>query len=526
MHTLIPLALLIPAGALLAVVALPASQANAHTSYVRRWVVAWSAVQALIAGCLAVAFALGLLDPVRWNWALPVTGLDQAVGVYYDGITSLMFAMVSFVGWIVCRYSERYLDGESTQGQFFRWTGVCLGAVSWMVISSSMLMFVAAWIATSLSLHQLLLHYGHRPAAQRAAWTKFTVSRFGDVALVACMALLLAEFKTLSFAELFAALSSPTLSVTPNLQWASLLLLLGAVTKSAQLPFHTWLPQTMETPTPVSAFMHAGIVNAGGYLVIRMSPLVTLTPWLLTALAVIGGLTACYGALVMLTQSSVKKSLAYSTIAQMGFMMLQCGIGAFSAAMLHILAHSLYKAHAFLSSGSVLNNRAAQAGLKPRAQAVSWSKLGAVALANLACFALAMAAFGISPLNKPGGVLLGFILCLALTDWLYQVMRTGNSLMLFRGLATCAGMCLAYAACYFAVDSIVSIGQPPAFSGASVGLIATLIVAGFGGLVAVQVLRSSMVQLPWLQAMRVHAANGFYLDAILRRSLGHLAAHS
>ena len=142
---------------------------------------------------------------------------------------------------------------------------------------------------------------------------------------------------------------------TSELTWLCLSLVCGAMLKSAQFPFHSWLPDTMETPTPVSALMHAGIINAGGFLIVRLSPLVTLSPLSLHILAVVGAFTAIFASLVMMTQASVKRMLAFSTIAQMGFMMLQCGVGAFSIAVLHIVAHSLYKAHAFLSSGSVVS---------------------------------------------------------------------------------------------------------------------------------------------------------------------------
>ena len=161
------------------------------------------------------------------------------------------------------------------------------------------------------------------------------------------------------YRDMFAA--ADAIHNLPTAAWHELigiLFVLGAMTKSAQFPFHSWLPDTMETPTPVSALMHAGVINAGGFLVIRLSPLVSLSPIALDLLALIGALTAMLGAVVMLTQTSIKRSLAYSTIAQMGFMMLQCGLGAFSAALLHIVAHSAYKAHAFLSSGSVLDSAA------------------------------------------------------------------------------------------------------------------------------------------------------------------------
>ena len=134
---------------------------------------------------------------------------------------------------------------------------------------------------------------------------------------------------------------------------------IGALAKSAQFPFHFWLPETMETPTPVSALMHAGIINAGGYLVIRLSPVLIHATFAHTILTFIGGITAVFGALIMMTQTDIKKQLAYSTISQLGFMMIQCGIGAYTLALFHMIVHGLYKAHAFLSTPTVLQEKRA-----------------------------------------------------------------------------------------------------------------------------------------------------------------------
>jgi NAD(P)H-quinone oxidoreductase subunit 5 len=144
-------------------------------------------------------------------------------------------------------------------------------------------------------------------------------------------------------------------SVPANIDWVACLLVAAALLKSAQFPFHTWLPDTMETATPVSALMHAGIVNAGGILVLRLHPLIAQSEVALAILASVGAITAVFGSVVMLTQASIKRSLAFSTVAQMGFMMLELGLGAYHLALLHLVAHSLYKAHAFLSSGTVVN---------------------------------------------------------------------------------------------------------------------------------------------------------------------------
>jgi NAD(P)H-quinone oxidoreductase subunit 5 len=351
MQILLATALVVPALVLVAAVLVPPRRANLFGTLFRKLVTLVAAAQSIVAIGMAAAYVTGVTGNID---ATLITIGDGylAASVYYDGVSSLMLALVSFVGWVICRYSIRYLDGEPAQGQYFRWTGFTIGAVSLLVLSGNLLMFLGCWVMTSLGLHHLLLHYGHRPGAQRAAWTKFTVSRLGEAAVLAAIVLIYGHFGTVEFSELFRAIGSESGEFPAAVQIAGLLLVVGAVTKSAQFPFHTWMPLTMETPTPVSALMHAGIVNAGGYLIIRTSPIVSIAPWALSILAIFGAATACFAAAVMLTQTSVKKSLAYSTIGQMGFMMLQCGLGAFSAAMLHILAHSLYKAHAFLSSGN------------------------------------------------------------------------------------------------------------------------------------------------------------------------------
>ena len=142
---------------------------------------------------------------------------------------------------------------------------------------------------------------------------------------------------------------------------AAALLAIAALLKSAQFPTHGWLTEVMETPTPVSALLHAGVVNAGGFLLIRFADVMLQAPVVLAVLVMVGGFTALFGSLVMLTQSAVKTSLAWSTVAQMGFMILQCGLALFPIALLHIVAHSLYKAHAFLASGSAIADASMQA---------------------------------------------------------------------------------------------------------------------------------------------------------------------
>jgi NAD(P)H-quinone oxidoreductase subunit 5 len=163
---------------------------------------------------------------------------------------------------------------------------------------------------------------------------------------------LLGQYGTGDIATILNAASA---TAAPGATWVAAFLALAAILKSAQFPTHGWLTEVMETPTPVSALLHAGVINAGGFLLIRFADVMLLSPGVLAVLVMLGGFTALFGGLVMLTQSAVKTSLAWSTVAQMGFMILQCGLALFPLALLHIVAHSLYKAHAFLASGQAVD---------------------------------------------------------------------------------------------------------------------------------------------------------------------------
>ena len=520
MHNWVSIALPMPALALIACGLLPDAWVNAHVNRFRRLVTTIALLQFAFVAAAAIALLGGWSEATRAVTASLPSSFPVQLTVVFDGVASLMLVLVSFISWVICQYSIRYLDGEQRQGTFFRWTAFTIGSVSLMVISGNLLMFIACWIATSLGLHSLLLHYSDRPAARRAAWTKFFISRLGDGALLAAMLLLYREFKTLDFDKMFAALDALP-AATPSMQAISFLLVLGALSKSAQFPFHTWLPQTMETPTPVSALMHAGIVNAGGYLLIRTSPLISHTPWAMTTLAVVGGITALFAAIVMTTQTSIKKSLAYSTIAQMGFMILQCGLGAYSSAMLHIIAHSLYKAYAFLSSGSAVADRQSQKNTQPAAAGVSTATYAAalaatwIGIATLLCSALVL--FGINPLTKPSGLLLGAILTVALTSWIAQVLLSGSRVLLLRAAIVASGLCFMYAASFAVVDKAIAASVASYAPPAQLLVLSAAVLLGFGGLLAMQIAaRVPSLRMTFLR-LHVHASNAFYVENILRR---------
>ncbi|TWU29996.1 proton-conducting transporter transmembrane domain-containing protein [Bythopirellula polymerisocia] len=481
----------------------------------------------LLAGLLflsAVASTAWWAIQGSWSWTLIDGGGGKhfMLSLHFDGISALMYLMVSFIGLVVCQYSVRYLDGEVNQGSYFRWFALTLGAVSMMVVSGNLLLFVVAWVLTSTGLHHLLLHYPERAAAQRAAWTKFAISRLGDVFLISALYLVFATFGTFELSEIFSVLRAPS-AVSEESSTALVaiawLLCLGAVTKSAQFPFHTWLPQTMETPTPVSALMHAGIVNAGGYLVIRMSPLISHSSSAMSTLAVIGATTACLGSIVMLTQPSVKRALAFSTIAQMGFMMLQCGLGAFSAAMLHILAHSLYKAHAFLSSGSVLQQSQATRGVNQKVPGLIWGVVLLViaTLTTVGSLAAITMAIGLNITEKPGGPVLALILCLALTTWGWRVLSARSLRTTGIAILGIAGLSMFYVLSYLAVDKMIASSLPEVLTPGPWSFVGPTIAAGFCLLFGVHWLLVSGRGQVWFAPLYVHASNGFYLDTLTRR---------
>lgn len=445
-----------------------------------------------------------------------------SLDIYFDTLSAVMLLLVSFLGAVVTRYSVNYLAGDPQQGRFIKWLGVTIGAVLTLVISGNLLMFTLAWIATSLSLHQLLTFYPERPAAMLAAQKKFLISRLGDACMVGALVITWQCFGTWKYAEIFAAidaLHSGGVAHGSCVSWVSLLLVAGALLKSAQVPFHSWLPDTMETPTPVSALMHAGIINAGGFLVVRLSPIIANAPTALNALAVVGAFTALFASVVMLTQTNVKRSLAYSTIAQMGFMMLQCGLGAFALATLHIVAHSLYKAHAFLSSGSIvrLSKAAWQPSERPAAHPLILTGTFAAAIALTWVVG---SLFGLTLTSGVGVLLLGAVFMMALAYLLWNLWASSHrSSLIGWGLLMGAAASFAYFALHAASEKLLASSlahYAPIRSPLEYAVMALIVLL----FMAVLVLQS---QLPAWSASRlgrafyVHASQGFYLGTIANR---------
>ena len=443
----------------------------------------------------------------------------QGVGlsIRLDAVSVVMFLLVSFIGWVVVRYAATYLDGEARQGAFTGWLCMTLASVLVLVLSGNLVQLVLAWVATSLFLHRLLLFYPDRIAARRAAAKKFVTARLGDVALISAAVLLTLAYCTTDIAAILSAAragSGGGLAIT-----AAGFLAAAALLKSAQFPMHGWLTEVMETPTPVSALLHAGVINAGGFLLIRFADVMLLAPGVLAVLVMIGGFTALFGGLVMLTQPAVKTSLAWSTVAQMGFMILECGLGLFPLALLHIVAHSLYKAHSFLASGGAVDLIAANRRPGP----VAIPKAGAVGRAFLLALAIyAAVGFGFGFQHKsPQAIALGAILIF------------GVAYMLAQGLADAAPRALTQRTIVYAIATSVSyfalqvcavwltsrvLPATPAPGPLQWALI-VLAVISFGLVAIVQAMFPLWAYHPAAAGLRVHLSNGFYANAVFDRLL-------
>jgi len=388
-----------------------------------------------------------------------------------------------------------------------------------LILSGNMVQFALAWVATSLGLNRLLLFYRTRPAAILAARKKFIASRLSDICLLGAMWLLYSAFGGLDYTTIFAGAAAAGSQAPGGIALACFLLVIAGLLKSAQFPLHGWLIEVMETPTPVSALLHAGIINAGGFLLLRFSDVLVLSAPALDTLAIVGGFTALFGSVVMLTQSSIKVALAWSTIAQMGFMMLQCGLGAWSAALLHIVAHSLYKAHAFLSSGSVIDIARSSWSPSPGG-APHPARLGMALGIVFAVALLASTLFGATLAAQPGVFALGAIMMFGLAHLIAQsIDERPNAFVLVRTLALAAVVALAYFGLQFAAARLMA-GTLPITAQARGPLTIAIVVVVVLAFAIVTLLQSRLGdanRTPRGRALYAHVNNGFYVNTIANR---------
>ena len=490
---------------------------NGTRAAAARTLLAIAAAAVTLVCALSTAVAVIALGAVR-TAPLGVSGLS--FGIYVDATSAMMFVLVAFIGLIVVIYSRNYLDGDSRHLRFVRWLCLTLAAVLLVILSGNLVLFALAWIATSLALHRLLIFYPERQAALLAARKKYLASRLGDLCLLAAMACLYRGFGSLEYADLFRMAARFTPGTSPwFVHAAAILLVCTALLKSAQLPLHGWLIEVMETPTPVSALLHAGIINAGGFLVLRFADLISLSTPALYSLALIGGMTAVFGSVVMLTQTSIKVSLAYSTIAQMGFMMLECGLGAFSAALLHILAHSLYKAHAFLSSGSVIDIARASWTPSPGGQPHP-ARLAISIVAVMGVTIVVGSAFGATLVEKPGIFALGAVVVLSLIHLVANgIDERPNAFVIGRTVISAVVVAFGYFGLQYLMELVVANSLPATqrVRGPFDVVLVTAIILSFGALTMFQsLLPRQAAQSRW-QGLCAHVSNGFYLNTLANR---------
>ncbi len=267
-------------------------------------------------------------------------------------LCAVLAVMVQLLGTVIAAFSSRYLDGEANQRRYIVALAAVLAAVHLLLLANHWVVLIAAWALVGVALQHLLCFYPDRPFALLAAHKKRISDRVADLLLIGAAILAWMDVGSGSFPDLWAHIG--TVGMSMSLQISAVCLVLAVILRTALLPVHGWLIQVMEAPTPVSALLHAGIVNLGAYVLIRFAPLLEHAMLARVLLLAFGLGTAVLAGLVMLTRISIKVRLAWSTVAQMGFMLVECGLGLYTLAALHLMGHSLYKAHAFLSASSVV----------------------------------------------------------------------------------------------------------------------------------------------------------------------------
>ncbi len=473
-------------------------------------------IEALALAGFAAALLAALVLVMAGPATTPLIGLaGLGLSLRLDAVSATMVMLVSFIGWVVLRYSARYLDGEPRQGWFTGWIAATLAAVLLLVASGNILPLTLAWIATGVGIHKLLLFYPDRREAQRAARKMSVATRLGDAALILATASLWWSAGTGDIAAIGAHARSGG-----SLTFPALMLMVAALLKSAQFPTHGWLTEVIEAPTPVSALLHAGVINAGGFLLIRFADVMLASPAALALLVMIGGFTALFASMVMLTQTAIKTSLAWSTIGQMGFMILQCGLTLFPLALLHIVAHSFYKAHAFLASGDAVEQVASIRRPGPVA-APTMTAVGKAFLIALAIYATVGLLFGYA--NKPPqAVALGAILIFGVAYLIAQGLADAapRALML-RTAAASVAAAVSYFALQSAAEWLMAGTLPPSPQpGPLEWTLLSLAVLSFALVAAAQSLFPLWAFHPAAAGLRVHLTNGLYANAIFDRLLG------
>lgn len=465
----------------------------------------------------AISFAMGSTgNLVAARLDIPMLHTPLAIAVQVDTLTLVLAVLVSFVIAIIAQYSAQYLDGDPYQARFSRLLAATAGLFLLVVISGDMGLFTLAIIATGFSLHRLLQFYPDRPRAVMATHKKSLFSRTADACLLVATMLVGNEVGSLQF-DRIAHYATQADSLPLAMHLAAWLIVAAVILKSAQFPFHGWLIQVMEAPTPVSALMHAGVVYSGAIMVLRTNQLLGAEGMALNMLALVGLATLTVASLVMLTQTAVKSTLAWSTTAQLGFMLLELGLGLYALALLHLVGHSLYKAHAFLSSGSVVDQLRQ---IKPPAtKPVSTGNWFAAVGTSVIITGLAARGLDLDLMAAPELIPLTAIVALAVSQLILKGLTLGSARTAITAGLVAATMALTYFALHelfmqtFAdVMPTVPVQLSPGYA-----VLLALVVAAFATLTWLQGPGRHRLAPGHQSALFVHLYNGLYVDMWVER---------
>ena len=317
-----------------------------------------------------------------WIW----TGAFHAdFDLQLDQLTMVMLLVVTGVGFLIHIYSVGYMAHEEGYWRFFAYLNLFMFFMLTLVLSENFLLMFVGWEGVGLASYLLIGFYFLKDSAARAGIKAFVVNRIGDFGFLIALFLLIAQFGTLSYHEIFAQIAQHPEWQGGVLTAIALFLVLGATGKSAQIPLYVWLPDAMEGPTPVSALIHAAtMVTAGVYMVARTHPIFDRSPFALSTVAIIGAATCFFAATMGLLQTDIKRVLAYSTVSQLGYMFLACGVAAYSSAIFHLVTHAFFKALLFLAAGSVIHaiggeqDMRVMGGLRKKIPITFWTMTAAV----------------------------------------------------------------------------------------------------------------------------------------------------
>ncbi len=359
-----------------------------------------------ISGILTILIAISFITAppaghhfaqTLWVW-IDVAGFTPAIAFYLDSLSMIFMLVITFVGFLIHLYSSEFMLDDDGYSRFFAYMNLFIGSMLTLVMGNNLLLLYLGWEGVGLCSYLLIGFWYQDPANGYAARKAFVVTRVGDASMAVGLFLLFKHFSTLNIQSILTQAPDLWAVGAPVATAAALLLLGGAVGKSAQLPLQTWLPDAMAGPTPVSALIHAAtMVTAGVYLIARMHVVFALSPVAMLIVAIVGALTLLLSGFSAITQVDIKRVLAYSTISQIGYMFLGLGVGAWSAAIFHFMIHAFFKALLFLGAGVIIlthhheHNMFKMRGIRRQLPVTFWTFL--IASGALAAFPLITAGF-------------------------------------------------------------------------------------------------------------------------------------